>query len=72
VVHTRVADGGDRLHIWKVAASSHGQLERSGPPAWRLVRFIGLHVKNGLIINDPVKMQGMSSCHIPFSMLKRF
>jgi hypothetical protein len=46
----QVADGGDGLQIWRVAANilnnSRGQSTRGGPPAWGLgVGLITLHRK---------------------------
>jgi hypothetical protein len=57
MAHPRVADGGDGLQIWKVAAYIlNKQLrtaDRGGPPAWALGRSLTtLHCKTSNLLRN--------------------
>jgi hypothetical protein len=56
MAHVRVANGGDGLQVWRVAAISSGQPTRGGPIAWDLgERLVTPHRKNSILLRNVIQ-----------------
>jgi len=66
MLRTRVADGGDSLHVWMVAANilnkQYEHPTRGGPPAWGLGEGLTTHRKKQRVMKCYAGHRSVCSC----------